>query len=55
MTLQITSYSRIKEFEAIGISGPTFYQQQVFNWTAFDAVPHYAQPEVFNFGWQTFK
>jgi len=52
---KIASYNMINRFTAIGISGPTYYQQPVFSWENFESTPHYGQPDVFNFGWQTFQ
>jgi len=51
---KIASYNMINKFTAIAISGPTFYQQTAFDWSAFESTPHYGQPEVFNFDWHTF-
>jgi len=52
---KIASYNMVNRFTAIGISGPTYYQQPVFSWGNFEETPHYGQPEEFNFGWQTFQ
>jgi len=52
---KMTSLEDISTLRSRGISGPTFYEQPVFQWTGeWSSVPHMGMPEEFNFDWVTF-
>jgi len=52
---KVTNSWMMSQFTAQGISGPTYYQQEVFEWSNWESYPHYGQPNKFNFDWQTFS
>jgi len=52
---KLTSYDYIKRLVAERISGPSYYQQKVFEWTdQWNTVAHEGMPYRFDFGWQQF-
>lgn len=51
---KITNFRLFKEFSAVAISGPTYYEQPAFQWKDWPNIAHAGQPEVFNFGWFDF-
>jgi len=52
---KVTSYQLLQDYVVQGISGPTYYEQQAFEWTGqWETTPHYGQPNKFYFDWEFF-
>jgi len=51
---KLTSYQYMKTVTAEGISGPTYYQQKVFDWRDWPTVPHMGMPNRYDFVWNSF-
>lgn len=53
---KITNDQMIKNLSTVAVSGPTWDSQPVFAWTEqWKDAPHFGHPQVFNFGYETFK
>jgi len=53
---KMTSNEWIKQLTAMGISGPTYYGQRVFDWSkGWESTPHLGMPDRYDFGWHIFR